>query len=396
MAAISSIRSMTLDLPPSCIEFCPENPDYFVVGTYKLWKQEEEGGESTSTEASDAESRKEQRRTGSLVTFTIKGDEITQVHTLVTQFAVLDLHFSPHAAKRKNLLCVATSTGALVLYRLAVNQHASQDILAAELQHVATLSLFPPTTLVFSCAWHPLEPSLVGVTLSTGEVLLYKIEDGATAAPDGVCGGTAELNARIDLLSHSLEAWTLAFTPRGEVVFSGGDDAILQARSLLGTSMQDAVTPDWQDRRIHGAGITAILPLPGEITITGNYDDHIRVIRTPRVGRREILAEQNLGGGVWRLKVLDEGAIRDAHRTGARQRIILLASCMHAGARILSITRCTDETWSIDVLAKFEEHKSMNYGSDVQPAAESCKTPAIISTSFYDQLLCMWRWSPTQ
>lgn len=63
---------------------------------------------------------------------------------------------------------------------------------------------------------------------------------------------------------------------------------------------------------------------------------------------------------------------------------------MHAGARIVEIRKDGDGQWQIEVLAKFEEHKSMNYGSDVQPGAGTLKT--IISTSFYDKLLCLWRY----
>ena len=40
-------------------------------------------------------------------------------------------------------------------------------------------------------------------------------------------------------------------------------------------------------------------------------------------------------------------------------------------------------------MARFEEHKSMNYGSDVQPNSDTVKS--IVSTSFYDKLLCLWR-----
>jgi diphthine methyl ester acylhydrolase len=66
---------------------------------------------------------------------------------------------------------------------------------------------------------------------------------------------------------------------------------------------------------------------------------------------------------------------------------------MHAGARVLRLKRGgTDETnggtWTFEILARFEEHKSMNYGSDFQPGStgELC----VISTSFYDKLLCLW------
>lgn len=68
---------------------------------------------------------------------------------------------------------------------------------------------------------------------------------------------------------------------------------------------------------------------------------------------------------------------------------MILASCMHAGTRVLRLSRNDAGDWSFEVLGKFEEHQSMNYGSDVQPGHGSLKT--IASTSFYDKLLCLWR-----
>lgn len=86
---------------------------------------------------------------------------------------------------------------------------------------------------------------------------------------------------------------------------------------------------------------------------------------------------------------------------------------MHAGTRVVRLQRSNSssshqdddaaaaETWSFTILAKFDEHKSMNYGSDVQPfltnnndnsdgdTGHLLKT--IVSTSFYDRLLCLWR-----
>lgn len=82
MTSISSIRSLILDLPPSCIEFCPTARDYFVVGTYFLEKKEQdasvdEEGKSTDDEdkSEDVES-KFQTRTGSLILFKVEGDEM--------------------------------------------------------------------------------------------------------------------------------------------------------------------------------------------------------------------------------------------------------------------------------------------------------------------------------
>ncbi|KAK4927738.1 hypothetical protein LTR28_011965 [Elasticomyces elasticus] len=199
-------------------------------------------------------------------------------------------------------------------------------------------------------------------------------------------------------------------TPHGGI-FSGGDDAVLQfwtSEDVEG-SMVDV---SWKDRRIHSAGVTAILPLTGNIVVTGSYDDRIRVIRAPHRGRREVLAELNLGGGVWRIKLMKavgdgEGTERyengtrdnegtDSVETPCREvaRYTLLASCMHAGTRIVVLTHLADDSWTADVLARFEEHGSMNYGSDFRPGVPANSPQTIVSTSFYDRLLCLWKFVP--
>lgn len=78
---------------------------------------------------------------------------------------------------------------------------------------------------------------------------------------------------------------------------------------------------------------------------------------------------------------------------------------MHAGTRIVQVTNeekkkkeddDEEEEWRFHVLAKFEEHESMNYGSDVQPdlkkekKKEEKERKKIVSTSFYDRRLCLW------
>ena len=81
MTSINSIKSLVLDLPPSCIEFCPANRDYFVVGTYYLEKKEqdasvEEERNEDEEEKSEDVDKKPQTRTGSLILFKVEGDEM--------------------------------------------------------------------------------------------------------------------------------------------------------------------------------------------------------------------------------------------------------------------------------------------------------------------------------
>jgi diphthamide biosynthesis protein 7 len=52
MASILQPKSRTtvfLDQPPSCLEFCPEIRDHFVVGTYLLSETKNESGETQQT-----------------------------------------------------------------------------------------------------------------------------------------------------------------------------------------------------------------------------------------------------------------------------------------------------------------------------------------------------------
>ena len=79
MSKISSVYSTSLELPPSCIEFWPTNPNYFVVGTYHLERitgQTEDGRLQTAesdtnvndTTEGDSEAT-QQNRDGSIILF---------------------------------------------------------------------------------------------------------------------------------------------------------------------------------------------------------------------------------------------------------------------------------------------------------------------------------------
>lgn len=87
-----------------------------------------------------------------------------------------------------------------------------------------------------------------------------------------------------------------------------------------------------------------------------------------------------------------------SHISGPDQRTFtILASCMHAGVRILKV-HLKEGEWTIEIVARFEEHESMNYASDWQldfdVNGKFCAT--VISTSFYDKKLCIWRFKDSQ
>ena len=222
--------------------------------------------------------------------------------------------------------------------------------------------------------------------------------------------------------AHSLEAWTVVWSsPLGDGVdqylLSGGDDSCLhkiQVHFQKVTNPQESSltlgSTVFQDSRTHQAGVTAILCLgtakivedeEAELVLTGSYDEYVRLLALQRGAKRpRVLAEARLGGGVWRLKSfpvqsnaskvapVPHFSLADPKATTA---IKVLASCMHAGVRLLKIGHDGKQDWSIDVLAQFTEHDSMNYGSDLRSNFESeGKGMMVVSTSFYDRRLCSW------
>lgn len=317
-----------------------------------------------------------------------------QVQTVEQPSAILDIRFHPASAFH-DVLAVVSSTGTLAIFKFDPTLDSSSP-----LQHVSTSSCddLGGDVLFLQCNWHPVKENLIGVTTSTGAARLLLLDEQYRI--------TEQV---IDLdISNSLEAWCIAFSPASEdsgsqvMAYCGGDDSMLRYTSCEWDQSQPESphqTPfsPVTIRGSHGAGVTAILPLSiisddgGRIVLTGSYDDHLRVFivhdlhQSFGLKRVQMVLEENLGGGVWRLDLVE---IREQD---GRKAIRVLASCMHAGARLVEIQALDDQSWTCEVLARFEEHKSMNYGSDFVRPVVADKLRCV-STSFYDKLLCLWEY----
>jgi diphthamide biosynthesis protein 7 len=249
-------------------------------------------------------------------------------------------------------------------------------------------------SLVLSFQWHPTSNTTIGITLSTGEVMLLRFDGLLSAAElntkkNGMVQKTSSITGVItSIVKHELEAWTLAFTPSGKSLISGGDDCALRFSTSREQGSETSISSEsyavtWSNRKIHEAGVTAILPLTEDIYLTGSYDDNVRLVDN----KSKMLAEQKLGGGVWRLKVID---LPLESGDGV---FLVLASCMHAGARVLQVSRDESAVWRIKVLASFSKHRSMNYGSDWRlDRSNKDSTITFVSMSFYDKLVCVWKY----
>lgn len=269
----------------------------------------------------------------------------TEIQSLATDFAILDIQWTPHSELvGGDLLAVATSTGILAFYRLQQQQEQPKLVLS-HVQHITD----DDTTLVLSLTWHPVRPGVLGLTLSDGRVCVCTSTSMGTGSGSGsteeddTAAGLWSQDAAVslqDVHEHELEAWMMTFTPESLNVLSGGDDMVLQCSHVADDDgdddddeseaeeeeeqKEDQVEDEqhvqktnknktnllWQNRKLHHAGITAILPLSETLVITGSYDDHIRLLQLPKIPgdtRPKLLAELNLGGGVWRLKLLTTG-----------------------------------------------------------------------------------------
>ncbi|KAH6653733.1 hypothetical protein BKA67DRAFT_658076 [Truncatella angustata] len=377
---ISSLHTSILDLPPSCIEFCPSHPDYFVVGTYDLQKDKAE-----TEQSQDALGQHPQTRNGSLVVFQLTGGKVEKVQTLAQPSAILDLHFHP---SETDVLAVVNSTGRLSFLRLASSSADNSPVLTEIIAHQPLGA--QQDVLILSCCWHPTIPNLIAVTTSTCEVHLLRMgEDWHMKSDESL------------IHSHDDQAWTVAFGPsvQGDAetasfkILSGGDDFRLLASTCESDDEESwSALGDTKQIGRHDYGVTAILPLHTNqdtqeyVLLTGSYDDHIRVYVAGAAPR--LLAKLNLGGGVWRLRVMRFDT--DTKGLGGWTATIL-ASCMYTGARVVKLSG----TWyecKMEVLARFEEHESMNYGSDFRLSANG-ESARIVSTSFYDKRLCVWDFS---
>ena len=326
--------------------------------------------------------------------------------SIPTNFALLDLKFSP---VHTHILCAATSTGSLSLWtptysisNLDSLPDGSNSTSPAAKQ-ICCLQFFRSDVIVLSCTWHPHCPEIIGVTLSSGEIYIVKLPREVLDASSNVIVDPALLQKTL-IFSGTLEPWTLTFNPLQDEIFSGFDDCALRIHSLppdpqiFSDDAVDSKMPEFkvlslrENRRIHGAGVTAILYLSDNIVMTGSYDNFARVLLIPSKGRPEVLAEADLDGGVWRLQIEQSHCGFNGKNLSSTFCADILASCMHAGVRVLRVKRNLDGDWNICIIAKFEEHKSMNYGSD---SYLDNKTDArrVISTSFYDALVCLWEYT---
>lgn len=345
----------------------------------------------------------------------------SQIQRIDLPYAVFDLHFHP---KQKNLFATASSVGSVALFQVDFDSPGDVSTKDPIITQLWTKQVHEdPSIPCLFLAWAPSNwfprhlADGFAVTFSDSRTAVFGTQDDIRSSPP-IEWGTFEATQMIEVWFVVLASITGSETPGTEkapptpFMFTGNDFGSLHTRRFDSTAElddpDDQISPlllEHDDRaRHHTAGVTAILPLPvslfddAPVLLTGSYDEGLRVYHATRRG--EVLSEQGLDGGVWRLQLLDITQItNDENATNVNEtRFLVLASCMHAGTRIVQVT-CKQQDgsweWDIEVLAKFTEHESMNYASGVWNCTEPSRDTTasellVVSSSFYDRRLCVW------
>ncbi|KAL3492574.1 hypothetical protein BJX62DRAFT_224526 [Aspergillus germanicus] len=438
-----------LDQPPSCLQFCPRSPNNFVIGTYLLSSETKSNLYPDTTEHDDSSENEQtetiyQTKTGSLQLWNLnpETDALTQLSRHPLPHAVFDLHFHPRIP---NLLGIATSAGTVSLFTVSVSDSGS-DGKETGFTHLATYSVHEdPSIPALFLDWLPKgwlpgsgsgsEKDGFAVTFSDGRTGVFGVdttavvERGAAGSEDDEAAELASFNAK-----QPIEIWFVAaatFPHQSQAtedknrrqstpyLFTGDDFGTLQTIRFPDTGPSadqgSESEPDQlpapllntSDRALHHtAGVTSILPLPipldhritlgSPLLLTGSYDESLRVYHA--AGRGRVVTEEGLGGGVWRLQLLDTTATTAGGETWT---FLVLASCMHGGTRVVRVVvsagdRGEDVSAEIEVLAEFTEHESMNYASGVwgldlqRRAVDEGSELKVVSSSFYDKRVCVW------
>ena len=306
-------------------------------------------------------------------------------HARKTNYGILDLKFSPFDP---GIVAVAGSRASIEMFAIDISRSTA-------ITKVRSFDVSEPSILVLSLDWCSLaeRDTRMALSLSDGHVAILNFNQ--------------EKYSLSFCRAHDLEAWCVAWDKEYSVLFSGGDDSRLAINKIIQQDEEQAneegkmLTSVYRNAKLHNAGVTTILPIgtidaEDQYVLTGSYDENLRVLRRPAgTNKWQAAAEFPLGGGVWRLKMLSKVKAGQAMES---RRLQVLASCMHAGPKIVELQLSQQFTWSVRILAQFFEHESMNYASD---AMESCNEDrdgklVVVSSSFYDKKLCLWLWEHTR
>ncbi|KAI6709967.1 hypothetical protein PZA11_007649 [Diplocarpon coronariae] len=412
--SVTPLGELTLDAPPSCLEFLRTTgwEQFFVVGTYQL------DHNPITDENAASKDPKEQSRNGtlSLVRLDINDGSIRNTHTLKCDSAIYDLHFLPG----QRFFAAVSSTGTISFYEVIEIERDSAEAHAGifpslRIKLLFTKQLFSPGTIITYFAFLPahtldLYQPLIAATTDDGGVYLMVYD--MTAQKIELLNGGEPVHRHVLKESGAPDfAWCCAVNSKVRTsIYSGGDNAEL-VRIKLGDyaarlrDLEGKVLTELYRHNFHDAGVTAILPLPhclsddSALLLTGSYDNHIRLYSN---SHQKVMAQLDLGGGVYRLKMIQEH-----YWPGHAPRefvYLVLACCMHGGTKVIDVRTADIDDYVMKVVGSLNvpanDSDNYCYAADVLPLPLASgffeqqpplpRKRMFVSGSFVDKKLTSW------
>lgn len=447
MAEAEVVTQRVLDQEPDTIALVPEYPNFLVVGTYSLISTDDDSGISTrrgSLQLLPFSSSCEQ----SSVTLDRKDFDFG-IYDVGFHPRIRDI-LGVATSDGRVLIYRVQPTKSLdgQLERLSLHEIgtvlADEDKESGEMNMIITQLHFIDSTVQSLCM--DLDYLIIFIVVTTQSGNTNLIETCINTASNG--GSKLDHSytqlRNIHRQSYELEAWTVlpllagatsemkktGYSPRDVVVISGGDDSQLLISRLTFGSTPSTSSPTsvpariklaeagctrlLTDKRTHGAGIvstclldTTLLelnhfPESSYIFLTGSYDERIRLfhLKLPQTdgGRCElnVLSDFAMSGGVWRIMLLDSYTNADeidyvfliaGHTAGA---LILRLTCTPPGDSFTEALENWHYRWRVET--HFTEHQSLVYAVAARGKRQQRSMWQLISTSFYDKLVCEWEW----
>ena len=359
---ISSFFAQDRKLKYCCdsVEFCPfpdvfegvggsAPRDVFACGNYEL-------------------DEKTKKKCGALWLFRCdagaRGTSAMQDFQTIETAAIFDIKWCPRriGSEKRVLLGEAAEDGSLSVYRVAEASLENKKV-GPRLERVQRVEVADKGKACLSLDWnaHSADAKSVQVAVSRGDKSVSVFD----------LGEKGLVQSR-EFEAHDIdEVWICAFgrCSSTSTLYTGSDDCTLRRWDLRSPARRPAAINE-----SHEAGVTVVAPHPSRegLVATGSYDEKIRIFDARKLVSP--LSEFSTGGGVWRLR----------WNAKEERKNLLLAGCMRAGFRVLSLEA---SGFRLGAEAEYKAHDSLAYGCDwgVRDSA------LVASCSFYDKSLHLWR-----
>ncbi|KAG0052925.1 Diphthine methyltransferase [Gryganskiella cystojenkinii] len=381
-----SIHSDDTIYSADSIEFCPfeSHAHLLACGTYQLAKDETEDGttveevkedeeetededqkdddEDTDDDDGHMETTKAMLRLGRLLVYDVSGqdDESRKLKntSVIETAAILDMKWSHKLINGNPTLGVADASGDLALYQFKTAGNELEIVTKFQTNQNKKLAL----SLDWSNRVQADDCPQIAVSMSSGDVSILELNPTSST-----------LTETLSWHASDLEAWIVGWNYHDtNVLYTGADDCRLKGWDTRMDCSYATFTS-----RAHRMGVCSIQSNPHDehILATGSYDESVLIWDTRSM--RNPLSTTETGCGVWRVKW---------HPT---RKDVLLTGSMNNGFHVIDY----DETWSGTINNSFMEHKSLAYGVDwsYEKPPTSEDMPLVVSCSFYDHLIHMWR-----